>query len=60
MDTSALKNPHFLLQFKSPFRNIEQVDFEATLGDKYSKLEGKLFTLISLGVGGYLDFGITI
>ena len=47
LDTSALKNPHFLLQFKSPFRNIEQVDFEATLGDKYSKLEGKLFVMFN-------------
>ena len=47
LDTSVMRNPYFQLQFKSPFKNIEQVNFEASLGDQNSKLEGKLFVLFN-------------
>ena len=47
LDTNIIKRPHFLLTFKSPYKNIEEVKFEAYLGDRNSKLEGKLFVMFS-------------
>ena len=42
LNTTIKENPHFVLKFKSPFKNLELILLEARLGNELSKFDGKL------------------
>ena len=62
LNTTIKENPHFFLEFKSPFKNLELIVLEARLENELSKFDGKLQVmfnnkklLIELGsVGNHL------